>query len=63
MHTVAEKVADFLRSEDGPTATEYAVLIAVISMGVIVAMGSFGSRVGNIYTAIDATVPSGGGGS
>ncbi len=49
-------VLSFVRSDDGPTATEYAVILAVISMGVIVAMGGFGLKMGAIYTAVTATL-------
>jgi pilus assembly protein Flp/PilA len=61
MRTFFEMTADFLRSDDGPTATEYAVLIAVICIAVIGAMSGFGGHVGNIYTAIQGTMPTGGG--
>ena len=50
-----------LRSEDGPTATEYGVLIAVICVAVIGALSSFGIHMGNLYTAIAGTVPVGSG--
>lgn len=45
------------RSEEGPTATEYAVLIAVICVSVIGALSSFGVHMDNMYTMINATVP------
>jgi len=53
----------FLRSEDGPTATEYGVLIALICVGVIAALSGFGGHVGNIYVSIAGTMPGLGGGS
>jgi len=46
----------FLRSEAGPAATEYAVLIAVIAIGVLVAMGGFGDSMNGIYLAISGAV-------
>jgi len=61
MRSFIEKAISFLRAEDGPTATEYAVLIAVISIAAITTMSGFGGKVGNIYTAIDATMPGAGG--
>ena len=45
------------RSEDGPTATEYAVLIAVICVAVIGALSSFGVHMDNLYTGIATTIP------
>jgi len=47
----------FCRSESGPTATEYAVLIAVICVAVIGALSSFGVHMDNLYTSINSTVP------
>jgi Flp pilus assembly pilin Flp len=48
-----------LRAEDGPTATEYAVLIAIICIGVIAAMGTFGVHVDSIYASLAGTMPGG----
>ena len=51
----------FLRAEDGPTATEYAVLIALICIGVIAVMSAFGDKVSTIYLALAGTMPGGSG--
>jgi len=53
MSTFSKKTLEFLASEAGPTATEYAVLLAVISLTVLGAMAAFGQRVDSIYAAID----------
>lgn len=53
MQTLIQRSAAFLKEEEGPTATEYAVLLAVISMTVMVAMGAFGQRMNSIYVSID----------
>jgi len=53
-------LGELLRSDDGPTATEYAVLIAVICVGVIGALSSFGVHMDNIYTSITGTIPASG---
>ena len=50
-----------MRSQDGPTAVEYAILIAVICVAVIGALSSFGVHMDAIYTNIDSTVPTGAG--
>ena len=49
-------VLRWLRSEDGPTATEYGVLIAVICVAVIGALSAFGEHMGNLYTILDNTL-------
>lgn len=56
MCTLRGKASEFLRSEDGPAATEYAVLLALIGIGVLVTMSSFGDRMNNIYLAISGAV-------
>jgi Flp pilus assembly pilin Flp len=55
------KIIELMGSEGGPTATEYAVLIAVICIGVIAALSSFGVHMDNIYMSLAGTMPSPGG--
>ena len=57
MNSFCQKLREFVRSDDGPTTTEYAVLIAVICVAVIAALSSFGVRMDNIYTSITGTMP------
>lgn len=50
---------EFLRSEDGPTATEYAVMLALI---IIVALGAItllGQKVNTIFTNVESGLPDG----
>lgn len=60
MGAFCQKLLKFVRSDSGPTATEYAVLIAVICVAVIGALSTFGVHMDNLYTNIAGTVPSGG---
>ena len=59
MNAFKRRLTLLLKSEEGPTSVEYAVMLAVISMGVIVAMASFGQHVNNIYLSLAGTVPTG----
>lgn len=61
MKTILQITKRFVCSEDGPTATEYAVLIAVICVAVIGALSSFGVHMDNLYTSLASTVPTGSG--
>jgi len=61
MNAFVQTIRRFLRESDGPTATEYAVLIALICVGVIGVMSSFGGHVGSIYVSIAGTMPGAGG--
>ncbi len=52
------RLADFVRREDGPTAVEYAVMLALI---VVVCLGSIavlGKNANNTYTSVGKTVGS-----
>ena len=40
MKNLVNRAKDFLRSEDGPTATEYAVMLALIIVAAITAIGT-----------------------
>lgn len=49
-------VLRFRRDDTGPTAVEYAILLAVISATAISALSLFGDHVGNIFTIISSTL-------
>jgi pilus assembly protein Flp/PilA len=53
MRTVREILRRFLRGEDGPTAVEYAVMLAMIIMVCFVAIGLLGSQTNELYHADD----------
>ncbi len=57
MNALFAQISLFLNSEEGPTATEYAVLLSVIAIGVLGAMSAFGDHVNNIYLTLAGTVP------
>jgi pilus assembly protein Flp/PilA len=47
---------DFLQREDGPTAVEYAVMLALIIVVCIGAITTLGSNTNKTFTSIDAAV-------
>lgn len=57
MNILLRRVILLLRSEHGPTTTEYAVLLAVIAMTVIGTMSMFGSHMAEIWAIVDNTLP------
>jgi pilus assembly protein Flp/PilA len=48
--TVVRTGVDFLKREDGPTAVEYAVMLALIVVVCIAAITTLGSNVNEVYT-------------
>lgn len=52
MSILRQRVNEFLKSEDGPSAVEYAILLALILAGAIGVLTTFGDDVNGIYLAI-----------
>ncbi len=46
---IVRSVSGFLRREDGPTATEYAVMLALILAVIIVSVAIIGSQTNTMY--------------
>ncbi len=59
MKTLVKKMRSFLRSEDGPTATEYAVMLALIIVGCFAAITLIGNKVKSVFTNIESGLPAG----
>jgi pilus assembly protein Flp/PilA len=58
MRYVLERVAEFLRREDGPTAVEYAVMLALIIVVCIAAITSLGTNANQTFTSVSSTLAS-----
>ena len=50
MNTLREKLVKFFKSEDGPTAVEYAVMVALIIVVSIAAITTLGTKVKDTFT-------------
>ena len=53
------RVLHFLKSEEGPTATEYAVMLALIIIVSLAAITGLGQTVDAIFTNVDNSLPTG----
>ena len=56
MKLFAKKVRRFLVSEDGPTAVEYAVMLALIIMVCLVAISSLGTNANQTFADMAASM-------
>lgn len=56
MSMLAKKVQRFLVSEDGPTAVEYAVMLALIIIVCLTAITSLGTTASNKFNTITTAV-------
>lgn len=50
-------VRSFCVDEDGPTATEYAVMLALIVLVCIVAISAIGTKVESMFTSLTGQLP------
>jgi len=57
------KVARFLREEDGPTAVEYAVMLALIVVVCITAITALGGNASSTFSNVALNTAAGGSGS
>ena len=58
MSKFTNAVVSFLKNEDGPTAVEYAVMLALIIVVCIAAVGTLGSNASNTFNSVANTVAS-----
>lgn len=56
MNSLKNFVVDFLNREDGPTAVEYAVMLALIIVVCITAISALGSNANKTFTSVSNTV-------
>ncbi len=56
MRKIRESLVSFLRNEDGPTAVEYAVMLALIIVVCITAITALGSNANNTFSYVGSQV-------
>ncbi len=56
MTKFVNRVKTFLTSEDGPTAVEYAVMLALIIVACLTIIGSLGSAVSSNFSAVSSAL-------
>ena len=58
MRYVAKRLVSFLKAEDGPTAVEYAVMLALIVVVCIAAITTLGSNSNSTFSYVGSTLTS-----
>ncbi len=56
MKSLAQKVRRFLVSEDGPTAVEYAVMLALIVIVCLTAIQSIGTNANTTFSGVASSL-------
>ena len=59
MRKFTQSVVDFLKREDGPTAVEYGVMLALIIVVCITAISTLGSNASNTFSYVGSKVATG----
>ena len=59
MKTLVKRTLDFVYGEDGPTATEYAVMLALIVLLCFVAVGLIGNKAKATFATLESNLPEG----
>ncbi|MBP3955667.1 Flp family type IVb pilin [Gemmata sp. G18] len=56
MRNLTKSVVSFLKAEDGPTAVEYAVMLALIVVVCIAAITTLGSNANSTFSFVGSSV-------
>jgi pilus assembly protein Flp/PilA len=56
MNRLTQQVLNFLKREDGPTAVEYAVMLALIIVVCITAITALGTNANKTFTNVSASM-------
>jgi pilus assembly protein Flp/PilA len=59
MKSITKKFVEFLKKEDGPTAVEYAVMLALIIVVCIAAITALGSTASSTFSYVDGRIAAG----
>ena len=59
MRQFAKNLVKFVKAEDGPTAVEYAVMLALIIVVCIGAVTTLGTKASTTFTSVGDALPSG----
>ena len=56
MYTIAKNLVEFLKKEDGPTAVEYAVMLALIVVVCIAAITTLGQNANSTFSMVGSAI-------
>jgi pilus assembly protein Flp/PilA len=56
MDRLISKVRHFVVSEDGPTAVEYAVMLGLIVVAIVVVVGNLAKQVSGTFSTVSSTL-------
>jgi pilus assembly protein Flp/PilA len=59
MTTLINRIRRFIKNEDGPTAVEYAVMVALIAVAIIVTVQALGENLNTTFGNVSDALPAG----
>ena len=59
MRQIAKNLVTFVKAEDGPTAVEYAVMLALIIVACIATVTALGNNANQTFTIVKNALPTG----
>ena len=54
-----QRIRNFVRNEDGPTAVEYAVMVALIAVAIIATVQALGGSINSKFGEVDKAISGG----
>ena len=58
MTKIASRIGRFLTNEDGPTAVEYAVMLTLITVGLISVIGAIATNISGTFSTVSSSIGS-----
>lgn len=52
-----EKLLRFLKDEEGATAVEYGIMVALIAVAIVTIVGTVGDKLANTFTTVSNALP------
>lgn len=56
MSNMIQRIQNFIKSEDGPTAVEYAVMVALIAVVIIAAVTTLGTNMKTKFESVGTSI-------
>ena len=57
MQNLLTKVKNFIREEEGATAVEYGLMVALIAVAIIAAVTTLGTKLSTMFTNVSDKIP------
>ena len=58
MTKIASRIGRFLTSEDGPTAVEYAVMLTLITVGLVSVISAISTNISGTFSTVSSSLGS-----